>query len=69
MKIRQARKILGYGKHDQRRWGSPHSDGTRRRALKRVEQWLGGYSNIIQMGEAMGLGWRGRGTDITYKLG
>jgi hypothetical protein len=54
MKIRVARKILKRGRFDYTSWGSGRCD-TRRRALKRVEAWLGGYRGVVAMGRALGL--------------
>ncbi len=46
MKIRQARKIIRWGRGDATKWGGPHRMGTRRTASKRVERWLGGVQGI-----------------------
>ena len=54
MKIRVARKVLRRDRFDYSVWGGGRAD-TRRKALKRVERWLGGYSAIVDMGRAMGL--------------
>ncbi len=55
MRIRQARKILRIGRFNPMIWGYPGRGETRRRAQKRVEQWLGGRQGVISLGRAMGL--------------
>ncbi len=56
MKIRQARKIIRTGRFDPSRWGPSHRLTTHGKAMKRVEQWLGGYAGIVAAGHALGYG-------------
>jgi len=55
MRIRQARKILLWGRGDWTVFGSPHRAPTMKAARKRVEKWLGGYAGMRLLGLASGL--------------